>query len=157
MKRPCLTGDEMVFWHTTPKTVQLVFRWPCPCNFRLIRSRTARLRSRTVGIHGFPQKASKEEGMTLDTHLPTTSVIIPTHNRCASLKRTLDALCTQTYPLSLLEVLVVADGCTDETVDMLRCYAAPFALRVLVLKEPPQGPARRAITGRLTRVSCFYS
>ncbi|MCZ7570678.1 MAG: glycosyltransferase family 2 protein [Ardenticatenaceae bacterium] len=67
------------------------------------------------------------------------SVVIPTHNRAASLRRTLDALATQTYPLEAVEVLVVADGCCDETVAMLQEYSAPFALRVL--EQAGQGPA----------------
>ena len=50
------------------------------------------------------------------------SVIIPTHNRSASLRRTLDALRRQTYSLEQVEVVVVADGCIDDTVEMLnRC------------------------------------
>ena len=60
----------------------------------------------------------------------TVSVIIPTHNRSASLRRALDALRVQTYPLRQVEVVVVADGCTDETVEILHHYDAPFALRV---------------------------
>jgi len=79
--------------------------------------------------------------MTADSNLPTVSVIIPTHNRSTSLRRTLDALCVQTYPHPLLEVLVVTDGCSDDTVDMLQRYPAPFALRVIVLKGQNQGPA----------------
>jgi GT2 family glycosyltransferase len=70
---------------------------------------------------------------------PTVSVIIPTHNRSTSLRRTLDALCAQTYSLQQVEVIVVADGCTDETVDMLQRYEAPFALHVI--EQPGQGAA----------------
>jgi len=70
---------------------------------------------------------------------PTVSVIIPTHNRSVSLRRTLDALCTQTYPLQQVEVIVVADGCTDGTAEMLRDYQAQFALHAI--EQPGQGPA----------------
>lgn len=70
---------------------------------------------------------------------PTLSIIIPTHNRRVSLQRVLDALCCQTYPLDRVEVLVVADGCTDDTTKMLRHYPAPFALRVI--EKPGQGAA----------------
>ncbi len=79
--------------------------------------------------------------MTTQASLPTVSIIIPTHNRCASLRRTLDALCLQTYPMSLLEVVVVTDRCVDETADLLGRYAAPFRLNVLMLMDPAQGPA----------------
>jgi glycosyltransferase involved in cell wall biosynthesis len=59
---------------------------------------------------------------------PTISVIVPTYNRIASLKRTLNALCLQTYPLRDFEVIVISDGCTDETPTAVRSYDAPFTL-----------------------------
>jgi GT2 family glycosyltransferase len=62
---------------------------------------------------------------------PSISVIIPTHNRSASLRRALDALRVQTYPIQRVEVLVVADGCTDRTIETLQHYEAPFALHVI--------------------------
>ncbi|MBD2075735.1 glycosyltransferase family 2 protein [Phormidium sp. FACHB-592] len=70
---------------------------------------------------------------------PFTSVIIPTHNRVAALKRSLDALKAQSYPLQQIEVIVVADGCTDGTVEMLRSYEAPFALQIV--EQSGQGAA----------------
>ena len=70
---------------------------------------------------------------------PSISVVVPTHNRSASLRRTLDALCVQTYPVQRLEVVVVADGCTDDTAEMLRRYEAPFALRAV--EQPGVGAA----------------
>lgn len=67
------------------------------------------------------------------------SVIIPTHNRSASLRRTLDALCAQSHPPAEAEVVVVADGCTDDTMEMVRRYDAPFPLHLL--EQPESGPA----------------
>ena len=43
------------------------------------------------------------------------SVVIPTHNRRAMLQRNLQALARQSYPLSQIEIVIVADGCTDGT------------------------------------------
>ncbi|MEP0918319.1 glycosyltransferase family 2 protein [Leptolyngbya sp. DQ-M1] len=71
--------------------------------------------------------------------MPILSVIIPTYNRCDSLKRTLNALARQTFPLEQVEVIVVADGCSDDTLTMLATYAAPFALKVI--EQPGQGAA----------------
>jgi len=59
------------------------------------------------------------------------SVIIPTHNRSASLRRALDALHSQTYPIELIEVIVVADSCIDDTLAMLQDYKAPFKVQVI--------------------------
>jgi len=61
----------------------------------------------------------------------TVSIIIPSHNRSSSLRRALDALHLQTYPLDLIEVIVVADSCIDDTLAMLQDYKAPFKLQVI--------------------------
>jgi GT2 family glycosyltransferase len=62
---------------------------------------------------------------------PTVSIIIPTRNRCAALQGTLMALARQTIPLDELEVLVVADGSTDGTVNMVRALRVPYTLRLV--------------------------
>ena len=67
------------------------------------------------------------------------SVIIPTHNRSASLRVTLDALNKQTYPFEQFEVVVVADGCNDNTIDMLKTYSASFSFKVI--EQPGKGAA----------------
>ena len=69
------------------------------------------------------------------------SVVIPTRERRETLGATLDALGEQRFPLERLEVVVVADGCTDGTPAMVRGYRAPFALRLV---EQPAGGAARA-------------
>ena len=60
----------------------------------------------------------------------TVSVVIPTHNRRASVERALRALSVQSYPLALIEVIVVADGCTDGTPGISR-EDWPFTLHVM--------------------------
>jgi glycosyltransferase involved in cell wall biosynthesis len=80
--------------------------------------------------------------------LPSVSVIIPTFNRSASLHRTLNALCVQSYPLELMEVLVVADGCSDGTMETLQHYRPPFALRIT--EQHNQGPAAARNHGAAT-------
>jgi glycosyltransferase involved in cell wall biosynthesis len=62
---------------------------------------------------------------------PTVSIIIPSHNRSSSLRRALDALHSQTYPLDLISVIVVADTCIDDTLAMLQDYKAPFKLQAI--------------------------
>ena len=51
---------------------------------------------------------------------PAVSVVIPTYNRAARLRRVLAALVSQTYPRSCYEIVVVSDGSTDGTDEMLR-------------------------------------
>jgi glycosyltransferase involved in cell wall biosynthesis len=63
----------------------------------------------------------------------TISVIIPTHNRCRSLERLLNILGEQTYPLHLLQAIVVADGCSDETLQFLSNYQSFYNLQFTAL------------------------
>ncbi|MEG5019233.1 MULTISPECIES: glycosyltransferase [unclassified Microcoleus] len=61
----------------------------------------------------------------------TVSIIIPSHNRSSSLRRALDALHLQTYPIDLIEVIVVADSCIDNTLAMLQDYKARFKVQAI--------------------------
>jgi glycosyltransferase involved in cell wall biosynthesis len=67
----------------------------------------------------------------------TFSVIVPTFNRIALLKKTLENLFRQNYPD--YSVIVVNDGSTDETDE----YLSRLALDgfICYLKQPNQGPA----------------
>lgn len=74
---------------------------------------------------------------------PFLSVVIPTYNRCESLRRTLDGLSRQEgFPAERLEVVTISDGSTDQTDAMLAEYArtAPFTLRPI--RQDNAGPAR---------------
>jgi GT2 family glycosyltransferase len=61
----------------------------------------------------------------------TISIITPTHNRRSSLERLLASVASQDHPLEDIEVVVVCDGCTDDTVSFLRKYAPPFELKYI--------------------------
>ena len=67
------------------------------------------------------------------------SVVIPTHDRRASLLRTLEALGRQTYPASATEVIVVCDGCSDGSAEAARRLAVRY--RLIVVEQAGQGPA----------------
>jgi GT2 family glycosyltransferase len=74
---------------------------------------------------------------------PEVSVVTPTHDRRDSLLRLLRALRDGTFPADRYEVVVVADGCGDDTVAAVGREAWPFALRVL-----EQTPGRGAAAAR---------
>ncbi len=69
---------------------------------------------------------------------PLVSIVIPTRNRRAALERTLASLGTQTYPPGRIEVVVVADGCTDGS-EELASDEYPFPLRAIA--QTAAGPA----------------
>jgi GT2 family glycosyltransferase len=70
----------------------------------------------------------------------TVAIVTPTHQRRRSLERVLDGLAKQSCPVGFYSVVVVCDGCTDGTLEMLRGSQYPFPLRVLE-QSPGQGPA----------------
>ena len=75
------------------------------------------------------------------------SVIIPTHNRAAHLRNCLEALGHQTQPAADFEVIVVDDGSTDGTPEMLAEIETPFRLRVICQAKAGQCAAlNRGIT-----------
>ncbi len=67
------------------------------------------------------------------------SIIIPTHNRVQGLQRTLAALAQQTFPLADVEVIVVADGCEDDTAVFVAAASFPYTLHLI--EQSGQGPA----------------
>ena len=85
------------------------------------------------------------------------SVVIPTYNRRAILRKTLLALMSQTFAPERFEVIVVDDGSTDDTVAMLRQFNPSFALRVLAAEHAGANAARnlgiRAAQGRVVVIT----
>lgn len=79
---------------------------------------------------------------------PEISVIIPTRDRAASLKRTLTALAEQNAREPSLEVIVVDDGSEDRSRAMLEELALPFPLRVVAGEGRGPGIARNAGAAR---------
>ena len=90
---------------------------------------------------------------------PSISVIIPTHNRKNSLEELLRTLAAQKYPMNLVEVVVVADGCVDDTSAMLKNFQAPYSLK---FAEQPAGyypleTARKKLEQALVKLEEWHS
>ena len=82
--------------------------------------------------------------------IPTTSVIIPTYNRKASLLRTLDSLAKQTFPMDRLVVIIVDDGSTDDTQTISH---QPFPFRLHYLQQKNEGATKARNYGAMSSQS----
>lgn len=67
--------------------------------------------------------------------LPSVSVIVPSYNESAGIEATLSSLLALDYPKELLEIIVVDDGSTDDTLAKVRA----FEPQVLVLSKENGG------------------
>jgi glycosyltransferase involved in cell wall biosynthesis len=65
------------------------------------------------------------------------SIIIPTYNRNKLLRRTLQGLCEQLRAERILEILVVNDGSTDATSDVIDEFSGRLPIRYIV--QPKSG------------------
>ncbi len=70
------------------------------------------------------------------------TVVIPTYNREDRLQACLEALSRQAQPASEFEVLVVIDGSTDKTAEMLKRFNAPYLLRSICQENKGEASAR---------------
>src|SRR5438034_4668818 len=55
-----------------------------------------------------------------NAELPLVSIIIPTYNRARTIERAIDSALKQSYPN--IEIIVIDDGSTDDTGDVLKKY-----------------------------------
>lgn len=79
--------------------------------------------------------AHSEESRKMPSAPPLVSVVIPTFNRAKVVTRAIDSVLEQTYRNR--EVLVVDDGSTDDTADVLRSYRD----RIVYIQQKNTGPS----------------
>ncbi|RMD58362.1 glycosyltransferase family 2 protein [Candidatus Woesearchaeota archaeon] len=83
--------------------------------------------------------------------LPKVSFGIPAWNESRTVVRTLDSLLNLDYPAKLKEIIVVNDGSTDDTLDVLKGYVEEHPEVILIDKE--NGGKASALNAALSRAS----
>ena len=73
-------------------------------------------------------------------NLVKVSVIIPTYNRKEEIKDAIASLSKQTYPPELYEVVVVDDGSTDGTINLLQKLSENTNINLKFLYQENKGP-----------------
>ncbi len=73
--------------------------------------------------------------------MDSISVVIPTFNRATLLKKVLQGYLVQSAAQSICEIIVVDDGSTDDTAQMVQEIAATSPFPVRYLYQPNKGPA----------------
>ncbi len=84
---------------------------------------------------------------TNDTPKPLISVVMPTYNRADAIGLTLQHLAKQTLSPDLFEVIIIDDGSTDNTSEVVAVQELPFDIRYY------PGPNRGAAAARNLGVS----
>jgi glycosyltransferase involved in cell wall biosynthesis len=79
-------------------------------------------------------------GITSVQHTPLISVVIPTYNRRDTISYCLDSVLSQTY--DNLEVIVVDDCSTDDTVSIVKNYSDPRVRSIILEKNSGAQAAR---------------
>jgi len=73
--------------------------------------------------------------------MSTLTVVIPTYNRCETLKKAVLAYLSQTELAAIKEILVVDDGSADATADVVRQLATESDALVRHIRQENKGPA----------------
>ena len=71
--------------------------------------------------------------------LPTVTAIMAAYNYAKFIPRTLDSALCQDYPPGLLDIVVVDDGSTDDTPQVLADYSARYPDRIRVVRQDNAG------------------
>jgi cellulose synthase/poly-beta-1,6-N-acetylglucosamine synthase-like glycosyltransferase len=93
---------------------------------------------RTVGL----------QGPSSNPALQSLSIIIAARNEASNIQNCLRALADQEYPKDRYEIIVVADRCSDETVQIAGQFKDEFAnFKILEIRDVPKGisPKKHAL------------
>ena len=83
----------------------------------------------------------------MSENLPFVSIVIPTYNRASRIHNSLDSLISQDYPKDKYEIIMVDDGSTDETKEILINYSKLAECGFMWFTQENKGIASATNTG----------
>ncbi len=86
--------------------------------------------------------AAPEPMPAADGPPPLASVILPAHNEAGHIGIALRSIMAQTLPMEEVEAIVVNNGSTDDTAEVVEAARATSVLRIELLQDPRRGVAR---------------
>lgn len=95
----------------------------------------------TFYIISFWEDKKRKREFYKDSELPTVSVVIPCFNEAESITETLKSITASDYPKGKLEIIVVDDASTDNSLEVARAFNSPM---VKVLHKKVNGGSKAA-------------
>ncbi|MEW8027517.1 MAG: glycosyltransferase [Candidatus Thiodiazotropha sp.] len=75
-----------------------------------------------------------------NSEFPSVALLLPVHNESSVIQAKLSNLEELDYPNNLLKVVIVSDGSTDNTVDLLNNYQGKLNIKIIII-DKQQGKA----------------
>ncbi len=85
-------------------------------------------------IHSLKEKKQVDE-MNLD--LPTCAILVPAHNEETVIAKTVEAMLALDYPEGKLEIIIINDGSSDATKEIVESYIPSSNGRLRLFNVPP--------------------
>jgi len=90
-----------------------------------------------------------------DDELPEVSIVVPAHNEEATIGVCLESLIEAHYPQNKMEIILVDDGSTDNTIkkaELFQSRALEYGKKLRIIKRPHTGKVQALNTGlKMTR------
>ena len=93
-------------------------------------------------LYGFSSQREKVRLEGMEIELPAISIMIPAHNEGIVITATLESMARLEYPEGRLEVIVVNDGSTDDTAELVEAMVAKYPGKLRLFNVPKEVAAR---------------